>query len=442
MLDCDILIDGAVILTMDRNWTLHECGHLAIKGENIIGIGSESGSEARARWNPARTIDAKGRLAMPGFVNTHTHVPMRAFRGLGEDVPDRLRRYIFPLEKRAVTKELVRVASEFCIADMLRSGTTCFADMYYFEQEVALAAKRLGARALAGETVVDFPAPDCTAAFGGIEVAEKLIAEWKGDSTITPCYAPHAPYTVPADVVAKLAESARKSGVPVLMHIAETIEERDQNAARGTTTLRALDAAGCLGPWLIAAHMIHVDEDDIRLAARRDMAVAHCPASNAKSGRPTAPALELVTAGVRLGLGTDGPLSGNGMDMQGIMGLYPKLQKVRTGRREVVSARDAVRAATIGGAEALGLGDRTGTLEKGKAADLVLARMRSYSMMPAHDWYSTVAYSMRPEDITDVFVAGRQVRSETGLTTVDEAELFDSMDRLVKKLKDEAREIC
>jgi cytosine/adenosine deaminase-related metal-dependent hydrolase len=434
---CDILIEGAAVLAMDAAGTIHAPGYVAITGERIVALGAGRGRDAPEAWDAPSIIAGSGLIVMPGFVNTHTHVAMAAFRGLGEDVPDRLRRFIFPLEKRLVTRELVRRASEFCIAEMLRSGTTTFADMYYFEDEVAHAARRLHIRALLGETVVDFPSPDSAEAYGGIAYAGRFAAEWRGDSLVSPCFAPHAPYTVADDKLRETCEEARRLGARILMHVAETEAERDLYAARGTSTLRHLDSLGCLGPDFVAAHMIHVDAADIELAAARGMGVAHCPASNSKGGRPIAAASTMVEAGVRLGLATDGPLSGNGMDMQGIVGLYPKLQKVRLGRRDVVSAQDAVYAATIGGAGALGLDDITGSLEPGKMADILVADARSFSMLPVHDWYSTVAFSMRPSDVAWVLVGGKIVRDRSGLTTVDEEELLDSIIRVAEDCRRE-----
>jgi cytosine/adenosine deaminase-related metal-dependent hydrolase len=435
---CDLVIENAVVLTMDAAWNLHEPGFVAISGEDIVGVGPASG---RISWESAKVMDGRGMLLMPGFVNTHTHIAMAAFRGACEDLPDRLVKYIFPLEKRLVNRELVGLASRFCLAEMAASGTTTFADMYYFEDEVARAAKEAGMRCLLGETVVDFPAPDAPEAYGGIGYGLRFIEEWKGDGLVTPCLAPHAPYTVDARRLILVRKESERRGLPVLMHIAETAPENARFTASHGSVIRYLDSLGFLFPGLVGAHMIYLDETDIALVAKSGMSVAHCPASNAKGGRPVCPASALMEAGVRLGLATDGPLSGNGMDMQGIVGLFPKMQKVRSGDREVMPARLAVRAATLGGAEALGLGAITGSIEKGKKADMILVDADDFNMQPVYDWYATVAYAMRPHNVDTVFVGGGIIWDRSGMRGFDARETLADMKRLAGTCRNAILEI-
>ncbi|MEI6876688.1 MAG: amidohydrolase family protein, partial [Spirochaetota bacterium] len=321
-MNCDLLVEGEAVLTLDAGWRIFEPGYVAVRDGAIVAVGPAS--EA-FRWEASRRLGGLSRLVMPGFVNTHTHVAMAAFRGAGEDVDDRLVRFLFPLEKRLVGRELVYEASLFCLAEMARSGTTTFADMYYFEDEVARAAKLAGLRGLLGETIVDFPAPDAASPYGGLDYGRRFISDWKGDKLITPCFAPHAPYTVDAEHLAVIREESDAQDLPFMMHVAEGIPEAGRFAASHGSVVKYLESIGVLGKRLVAAHMIHVDEEDVAILARRDVSIAHCPASNAKSGRPIAPAWRYREAGLRLGLATDGPISGNGMDMQGITGLYPKL---------------------------------------------------------------------------------------------------------------------
>jgi cytosine/adenosine deaminase-related metal-dependent hydrolase len=468
---CDILIEGGAVVTMDRGWRVFDPGYIAISGGSIVGVGPSDGpsvgfaatdsgtvgftatgpdtngsstpevklagmlpphdaaadSPPCSAFEPARRIDARGRLVLPGFVNTHTHVPMAAFRSAGDDVRDRLLRYIFPMERLLVDADLVYRSSRYCLAEMLCSGTTTFADMYYFEEEVARAAKEAGMRALLGQTVVDFPAPDAAEPYGGIERARRFAADWAGDSLVSACVAPHATYTVDAEHLAMLRRESERLGTPMMMHIAETADEAARFKASHGSVVRYLDSIGLLWPGLLAVHAVFVDEDDARLLAERGAAVAHCPASNAKAGRPIAPARMLAEAGVRLGLGTDGPISGNGMDMQGITGLYPKLQKVLAGRRDVLSAKEALRAATLGGAEALGIADRTGSVETGKRADLQIVDAQSWTVQPVYDWYSAAVYGMRPHDVRTVLVDGRVVLDERRVTGFDEDEVKADM---------------
>jgi len=402
-----------------------------VKDGRIAAVGPAA--EA-AGLEAARVIDGRGKLVMPGFVNAHTHVPMAAFRGACEDVPDRLLRYIFPMERELVTPELVYWSSLFSLVEMLRSGTTAFADMYYFENEVAKAAAAIGMRGLLGETVLGQPAPDAKEPEGGLAYAKSFIADWKGHELVRPCIAPHAPYTVDRAGLARIKNEAEKAGVDIMMHIAETEPEHRQFSATHGSVLRYLDSIdGFLSPRLLAAHMIFIDDSDIELAAKRGMRVAHCPASNSKSGRPICPAWRLIQAGVPLGLATDGPLSGNGMDLQGILNIYPKMQKVREGRRELLPAREALRSATMGGAQAIGLGSEIGSLETGKRADFIVVNTEDFNMQPVYDWNATVVFGMRPHNVESVFVGGRQVLAGGRTLLVDQDRIMAEM----KKLREE-----
>jgi 5-methylthioadenosine/S-adenosylhomocysteine deaminase len=426
--DCDLFIGGCAVVCVDRGWSIYDPGFLAVKAGTIAAVGPMDAREAAwFRAGAAETFDARGLAAFPGFVNTHTHVPMSAFRGAGEDRPDRLRRFIFPLEQRLVSRELVRDATLFTLVEMALSGTTTFADMYYFEDEVAKAATSAGMRALLGETVVDFPVADAPEPYGGIGYARRFIGEWKADARVTPCIAPHAPYTVDAEHLAAIAREAERLDVRVMLHAAEMDYEHARFAASHGSVLNYLDTTGILSPRLLAAHMLYVDENDVALASRRGVAVAHVPASNLKSGRPIAPAWRMQQAGIRLGLATDGPLSGNGMDLQGVLTLFPKLQKTRESRRDIVSAREALRAATLGGAEALGMADRVGSLEVGKAADVALVETRAFNVQPVYDWYATLVYALRPHNVRHVLVDGRWIVRDRRMTGFDQEEIMDRM---------------
>ncbi len=429
---CDLVIENAAVLTVDAAWNLYDPGFLAVKGDAIAGVGPMAGRRA---WEARTAVDAAGKLLMPGFVNAHTHVAMAAFRGACEDVDDRLRKYIFPMEARLVDRDLVYRASRFCLTEMAASGTTCFGDMYYFEDEVARAAREAGLRCVLGETVVDFPAPDTPEPYGGIGYGLRFVSDWAGDALVTPCLAPHAPYTVDAGHLRIVRRESEARGLPVLMHVAETAPENERFSASHGSVLRYLDAEGALYPGLVGAHMIYLDPADIDLAAARGLSVAHCPGSNAKSGRPICPASDLTAAGVPLGLGTDGPLSGNGMDVQGVLGLFPKLQKVRTGNRGLVPAREALRAATLGGAEALGLGGVAGSLEPGKKADMILVDAESFSLQPVYDWYAAVVYAMKPCDVDSTYVGGRLVWDRKGMRGFDQAEAMADIRRIADRCR-------
>lgn len=439
-MSCELLVEGAAVLSMDAAYRVYEPGFVAVSGGAIAAVGpaSEAGSWKKACLEGGgRVLGGPSSLVLPGFVNVHTHVPMAAFRGACEDMEDRLTRFLFPMEQRLVERGLVREASRFCLAEMAKSGTTTFADMYYFEDEVARAAKEIGMRCLLGETVVDFPAPDSSSPYGGIEYGRRFIEEWRADPLVSPCLAPHAPYTVDAAHLREIWKVAEATGTPVMMHVAEAAKENERFRASHGSVVSYLDSIGCLDSRLIGAHMIYLDGKDIALLKERDVAIAHCPASNAKSGRPIAPAYSCREAGLRLGLATDGPVSGNGMDMMGIVGLYPKLQKVLTGRRDVVSSREALRAATLGGAEALGLAGRTGSLEVGKRADLLVAETDDFSVQPVYDWYATAVYALKPHNVRSVLVDGRLVVDGGKMTGIDEGSTKAAMRDIAARCRGE-----
>ncbi len=419
-MEYDLLIEGGTILTLDAQWRVFDPGYLAIKDGRIIDV---SPLPAPPALRAAEVLHASQCLVMPGYVNTHTHIAMSPFRGAAEDMPDRLTRFIFPLEKAMVRSDLVYDASLFTIAEMVRSGTTCFADMYYYEEEVARAAADAGMRALVGETVVDFPAPDCGAPYEGIDRAIRLVKTWQGHPLVRVCIAPHAPYTVDETHLVRIASLAELHDIPVMMHVAEMDFEQARFAPEHGSVLRYLDRTGILSPRLIAAHMLFLDDADIELAAKRGVKVAHCPVSNAKSGRPICPAWRLANAGAAVGVGTDGPLSGNTMDMQTVVSLYPKLQKTREHRRDIISAREALWTATQGGARVLGLEDTIGSLEVGKQADIQIVEINDFNCLPVHDWYATAVYALQAHNVRHVLIAGRFVVQDRHLTFAAEDDL-------------------
>jgi cytosine/adenosine deaminase-related metal-dependent hydrolase len=432
-----VLIENALVVAMDGRGTVIENGWVLMEGTSIAALGPMPAPAVIY----GRRVDARGGILMPGFVNVHTHVSMAPFRGLGEDLPDRLRRFLFPLEKRFVTPELVYDGARFGLVEMAKSGTTCFADMYYFEAEVARATDEAGLRAVLGETIVDFPAPDAPEPYGGLEYARRFASDWAGHPRIAPSYAPHAPYTVDADHLRLAAAEAERRGLILQMHVAEAADENVRFTASHGSTLRYLDSLGVLGPNLLAAHLVYVDDADTQLLAARDVAAAHCPQSNAKAGRPISPAARMVSAGVRLGLATDGPLSGNGMDMQSVVSWYPKLQKVRELRRDLVGAKDAAYAATIGGARALGMGNLIGSIEPGKRADLALYDVDSFGMQPIHDVYSTIVYSLKASDARSVLVDGRFVVDEGRMAGIDEGEAMAKLKATAARVRAAAADL-
>jgi cytosine/adenosine deaminase-related metal-dependent hydrolase len=427
----DLLIENAHLVTMDADFRVIEGGTVAIEGSRIIAVG---GPEISREFDAAETIDAGGDIVMPGMINTHTHASMTIFRGLGDDVPDRLRRFIFPLEAMVVDAENVYKGALLGAVEMVLGGATTFVDMYYFEDAVARAAKAVGIRGVLGETVIGFPAPDAKEAYGGLDYARRFIREFAGDELIVPALAPHAPYTMDREHLELVAQAARELDVPVLVHLSETQAEIEQIEREfQMSPVEYLDAVGLLSDRLVAAHCIFVDDADIELLRSRAVGVSHNIVSNIKAGKGVAPVLDMRAAGLDVGLGTDGPMSGNTLDMMGLLGYTAKLHKLASLDRSVMPARDVVEMATIGGARAIDMADRIGSLEVGKLADVLIVDTDSINMIPMYDVYSALVYAASAHDVRTVIVHGRQVVRDRQVLTVD----VEKLKREVLELTDE-----
>ena len=435
----DLVITNALLVTMDGDYRVIEDGAIAITGSKIAAVG---GPEVAARYAAKETLDAGGDIIMPGMINTHTHASMTIFRGLGDDIPDRLRRFIFPLEAMVVNADNVYKGALLGAVEMVLSGATTFVDMYYFEDAVARAAKAVGMRGVLGETIIGFPAPDAAEPYGGLEYARRFIAEFADDELIVPALAPHAPYTMDSEHLKEVAAAARELGAPVLVHLSETRAEIEQIEAEfGMSPVEYLDSVGLLSDQLVAAHCIFVDADDIALLHDKKVGVSHNIVSNVKAGKGIAPVLEMLAAGLDVGLGTDGPMSGNTLDVMGLLGYTAKLHKLAKLDRRVMPARDVVEMATIGGARAIDMGDRIGSLEPGKLADLIIVDTDSVNMIPMYDVYSALVYAASAHDVHTVIIHGRQVMKDRRMLTVDVEKIKREVQELTDRIAIEAAKL-
>lgn len=435
----DLLIVNATVVTMDEAFHVIEGGAVAIEGSHIVGVG---GSELAAGFAATETLDADGDIVMPGMINTHTHASMTMFRGLGDDVPDRLTRYMFPLEAMVVDADNVYTGALLGSVEMVLAGATTFVDMYYFEDQVAHAAKAVGMRAVLGETIIGFPAPDAEEPYGGLDYARRFIREFADDDLIVPALAPHAPYTMDKEHLEQVAAAARELDVPVLVHLSETQKEVDGIESEfGMSPVAYLDSVGLLTDRLVAAHCIFVDAADIRLLAQRGVGVSHNIVSNIKAGKGVAPVLAMLAAGVDVGLGTDGPMSGNTLDMVGLLGYTAKLQKLAQHDRRVMPAKDVVEMATRGGARAIHMDDRIGSLEVGKLADLLVIDTHSVNMIPMYDVYSALVYAANAHDVRTVIINGRQVVRDRQVLTVDVQKVKRDMLKLTDDIAEKASKL-
>jgi 5-methylthioadenosine/S-adenosylhomocysteine deaminase len=416
------LVEGGLVVAMDEAGTLIPGGAVAIRDNRIEAVGPAA--ELASRFPGARRLDASGRIVMPGLIDAHTHVPMTLFRGVADDLDltGFLYGRIFPLEARFVDEEFVRWGTRLACLELLRGGVTTFVDMYYFEDAIADEAARCGMRAVVGESLIDFPAPDNKTWADAIAYIERFLVRWHGHPLITPAVAPHATYTVSADHLREAHALAVKHDVPMLMHLAEAryeVEFVKEKHGKGPVEYAA--GLGILDERVVAAHVIWPTPAEIALLAERKVGVAHCPQSNMKGGSGVAPVPALLAAGVAVGLGTDGSASNNDLSLWEEMDTAAKLHKVTSGDPKVLDARTTLSMATRLGARAVGLQKEIGSLEVGKRADLILVRTDGLHQIPSYDPYSLLVYATKANDVDTVIIEGELVMAAGRVLTVDEA---------------------
>src|SRR6266850_545504 len=422
----DMLVAGGTVVTMNAERRIIEDGAVAVNGDAIVAVGSRANMEAK--YVAAQSINAGGKLVLPGFINGHTHVPMTLLRGLRDDVTldEWLRKYIFPAEAKNVTEEFVRWGTRLAAAEQIRGGVTTFADMYYFEDAIAEETKAAGMRAVLGETILDFPASDNKSNAAMLEYTEKFLKRWQGDALIHAAVAPHSIYTCSQKTLQDSAALARKYSAPILIHVAEIKKELDDSRAKnGTTPVQYLDKLGILGPDWVAAHCIFVDGTDRKILAQRQVGCVHNPSSNMMLASGVAPVIEERAAGVAVGLGTDGPSgSNNDLDLMEEMDLAAKLQKISKMDPRALGAKAVVEMATIEGAKAVHLEKEIGSLEAGKKADLILISLDVPNALPMYDVYSQLAYALKASDVETVIIGGRIAMRDHNLLTLRENEIL------------------
>jgi 5-methylthioadenosine/S-adenosylhomocysteine deaminase len=434
----NLLILGGTVVTMDGQRSIIEDGAIAVKGDSIVATGARG--QIEATYDAAETIQAKGKLVLPGFVNGHTHVAMTLFRGLRDDVAldEWLRKYIFPAEAKNVTEDFVRWGTRLGAAEMIRGGTTTFVDMYYFEDAVAEETKAAGMRGVLGETFIDFPVPDNKTEPAMVEYSERFLKRWQGDALIQAAVAPHSIYTCSEKTLSDAAALARKYHAPILIHVAEMKKELDDSREKnGATPVQYLNRIGILGPDVVAAHCIYVDETDRKILAEQKVGCVHNPSSNMMLASGVAPVAEMRAAGVAVGLGTDGVAgSNNDLDLMEEMDLAAKLAKVTKMDPRALNALALVEMATIDGARAIHMEKEIGSLEKGKKADIILVGLDQPNAVPMYDVYAQLAYALKGSDVETVVIGGRIVMRDKKLLTVNEAQAIAKAREYRKKIAD------
>jgi 5-methylthioadenosine/S-adenosylhomocysteine deaminase len=418
----DFIIRNAIVVTMDGSGTIIENGAVAVRRDRIVAVGRTN--EITSKYDAGRVIDATNRVVMPGLINTHTHVPMGMFRGIADDLVlmEWLQKYIFPAEAKNVDEDFVRWGTRLGCLEMIEGGTTTFVDMYYFEDAIAEETSRAGMRAVLGETLIDFPAPDNKTWEAGMQYVERFTDKWKGHPLIVPAIAPHAPYTVSTEHLKQAHELSSRKNVPLVIHVAEdnaevkTIQER-YNAS----SVAYLERIGLLDNRVIAAHMVWPTPEDIKTLAARKVGVAHCPQSNMKLAAGAAPVPQMLKAGVAVGLGTDGAASNNDLNLWEEMDTAAKLHKLVLKDPTVLNAKEALQLATINGARAIHLDKEIGSLEPGKRADLIIVNIESSHQWPLYNIYSHLVYATKASDVDTVMINGRLVMEDRQIATIDAA---------------------
>lgn len=393
---------------------------IAFAGGRIVALLPRAEAERDYRADHVQSLD--GHLLVPGFVNAHTHAAMSLFRGLADDLPldEWLQRHIWPAETRFVSDAFVRDGTRLAMLEMLRGGTTCFADMYFFPDEVARVAIEAGMRAAVGLIVIDIPTVWARSADEYIAKGCDVHDQFRDDPLISTAFAPHAPYTVSDAPLERLRVLADELDIPIHMHVHETEREvADAVEASGERPLERLARLGLLGPRLMAVHMTALDDGDVAAVSREGVRVVHCPESNLKLASGICPAARLAEAGVTLALGTDGAGSNNDLDMIGEMRSAALLGKIAAGSAGAMAAHEVLEMATLGGARALGLDEQIGSLLPGKAADIVAVDLRAPETQPLYAPVSQLVYAAGREQVSHVWVAGRHLLNERRCLTLE-----------------------
>ncbi|MGN2616751.1 amidohydrolase [Aliivibrio fischeri] len=439
--NADLIINNGQVLTVNADMRVIDDGVVVVKNDKIIAVGDEKLLE---QYYAPKNIDANDGIVMPGMINAHNHLPMIAFRGLGEEgISNRLFAYFFPLEAQKLSRELIYNATKLGAIDLAQSGVTTYADMYYHMDEMAKATKEVGLRAVLGETVIKFPVVDAKQPYGGIQYAKSFIEEYQNDPLITPAYAPHAVYTVSKEKLQEINQLSEDYDVPVLIHVAEfpNEEARIKDPTKATSPVEYLEEIGVLDERMVIAHGIHLSQHDQALLKQADAGVVYNPMANAKGATGIAPAWDMFRADMRVGLGTDGPMSSNQVDLWRTLSYAANMQRLKHSDRTIMIPEQVIEMATIGGAKALHMEDEIGSLEVGKKADIIIVETQSANMMPSYDPYATLVYQANPSNVDTTIVNGKVVMEQRQMKTIQLDDIRQSVEAFESDITDFAKEL-
>ena len=436
----DKLFINAIVLTMDEKLNQYDPGAVAVKGDAIVAVGNEA--ELKKEYTANEVIDCGGKVLMPGLVNAHTHVPMTLIRGLADDLrlDVWLMGYMLPVERQFVSPEFVRLGTLIACAEQIRSGVTTFNDMYYFEDDIAQATADAGMRAVCGESIMKYPAPDAASYDDSLAYAREFIKKWKGHPLIVPAIAPHAPYSTNPEIIRACVDLAKEFDVPLHIHISETaFEVENMRKEQAMPVIPYVKKLGLFEAKVIAAHCVHIDPGEIRTLQHANAGVSHNPSSNLKLASGFAPVAKMLADGLNVGIGTDGPASNNDLDMFEEVRLASFVAKAASNDPTVLPAATALSMATRLGAQALHLGHLTGSLEVGKRADLILVDTSPLHNSPRfkrdpQNAYAQLVFASKSTDVTDVMVNGKWLMRDHQLLTLNEKELLAQANELAAKI--------
>jgi 5-methylthioadenosine/S-adenosylhomocysteine deaminase len=435
----DMIVRGGTVVTMDAGKKMIGDGAVAVKGGKIVAVDTTAAIDAK--YSSKQIVNARGKLVIPGLINTHTHVPMSLFRHLGNDLDLQqwLQQYIFPGEAKNVNEAFVRAGTRLGLAEMIRGGTTTYCDMYYFEDAIADETQKAGMRGVLGETVIDFPVPDNKTFAQGLAYSETFIKKWQGNKLITPAIAPHAPYTVSEANLKSADALSKRLNSPLLIHLAEAPTETEAILKQtGIRPIAYLAKIGLLNDRLIAAHVVHANDEELALLKTANVGIGHNPQSNMKLASGVSPVPAMLSMGMRVGLGTDGAASNNDVNMWEEMDSAAKMHKLYSKDPKVASAAQMFEMATIGGARALHMEDQIGSLEAGKRADIVIVDTDALNQVPGGDLlanaFSILVYATKATDVRSVIIEGRLIMRDRALLTLNEPAIKAEAVQFRKKI--------
>ena len=436
----DLILTNAHILAMDEALNQYPVGAIAIQGDSIVAVGDAS--EIAAKYSAKETIDCAGAVLMPGLVNAHTHVPMTLLRGLADDLrlDVWLMGYMMPVERQFVSPDFCRQGTLLACAEFIRSGVTCFADMYYFEDDVATATAQAGLRGVLAQTVMKYPSPDAASYEDALTLARDFIVKWKGHPLVVPSVGPHAPYTLTPEIFKAVTQLAVEYDVPMHIHLSETaLEVENMRNEQNMPVIPYVKKQGIFEAKVLAAHCVHIDEGEIHTLYNYKAGVSHNPSSNLKLASGFAPVRKMLETGLNVGIGTDGTASNNDLDMFEEIRLASFISKAVTNDPTSLPAWQVLTMATRLGAAAMHIGNITGSLEPGKRADLILIDTNTIHNSPRfnrdpNNVYAQIVYAAKSTDVTDVMVNGQWLMRQRSLLTIEEGQLIEAANTYAKKI--------